>query len=109
MAISPFGQRTASEGLASRVGPLAAPKDQVTAPPRFTITIRPGVVKLATSTWPSGSSCASEGYGTGERIDQSRRPEGASRSIQPPISVTSNPPSGSGVSPFGLANPRGGS
>ena len=31
------------------------------------ITILPGTVKLETSTRPSGSSCASDGYDTGER------------------------------------------
>ena len=41
------------------------------------------------------------------RVDEPAR--ASSRSIQPPISVTSRPPSGSGVSPFGLEKPRGGS
>ena len=108
-AINPFGRRTASDGLSSRSGPVELPKDHVTRPERVTSTILPGSVKAATRTRPFGSSCASDGYETGERIDHSSRPSGPRRSIQPPISVTRRPPSRSGVSPFGLAKPRGGS
>ncbi len=95
-------------GTAWRAG-SGRSRRRTTRPCRSTITIRPGIEKLATSTRPPGRSCASEGYGTGERIDQRRRPSAARRSIQPPISVTRRPPSARGVSPFGLSKPRGGS
>ncbi len=69
---------------------------------------RPGVLKPATSTFPSGSSCASDGYEVGVRIVQSSFPAALIRSTQPPISVTSTPPSASGVAPFGDERPCGG-
>ena len=80
-----------------------------TAPRRFTITIFPGSVKLATSTCPSGSSCASDGYGD-RRAD---RPEEVPRRPEPvdPAADLGDEQAAvrSGVSPFGLAKPRGGS
>ena len=58
---------------------------------------------------PFGSSWASDGYVVGVRTEKTSRPDALSRSTQPPISVTSVPPSGSGVAPFGEWNERGGS
>jgi hypothetical protein len=99
------------DGLSSRFGPLEAPNDQRMRPERSRMTMRPGSANEQINTRPSGRSCASEGYATGDCSDQMSRPLASSRSIHPggPISVTRRPPSASGVSPFGLAKPRGGS
>ena len=84
------------------VGPENAPAGAKDVDP-------PGVLKPATSTSPFGSSRASEGWSVGDLIDHMMCPVALKRSIQPPIWVTSTPPSASGVSPFGLRSARGGS
>src|ERR1043166_3621551 len=78
-------------------------------PPGVISSTRPGSLKPATRTLPLGSSCASDGYVVGVRTEETVCPPALLRSPQPPISVTSTPPSARGVSPFGELSERGGS
>ena len=109
IAIIPFGQRTAREGRSSEPGPDDGPYVHTTRPLGVIMSTRPGVLKPATRMLPLGRSCASDGYVVGVRTEKTRRPRRSKRSTQPPISVTSIPPSCSGVAPFGDERVRGGS
>ncbi len=108
IAIIPFGQRTASDGRSSDHVPVGA-YVQTIRPFGVISSTRPGVLKPATRMFPFGRSCASDGYVVGVRTVYTSFPLAEMRSIQPPISVMSTPPSGSGVSPFGELRVRGGS
>ena len=67
------------------------------------------VVNVLTNEIYQADVAIHEGYVVGVRVANTSRPWRSKRSIQPPISVTSMPPSGSGVAPFGEASDRGGS